>query len=86
MTTTINSRIRKLWVSYWIARALWNQQAGRWFYWRDVPDVVVRMISSIPEHKITRNETELSSAISDAKAEWMLRAAIRRRGWVTKRD
>lgn len=78
MKSAANKVIRDLWVYYWIIRVAWRHVIGRWFYFRDVPDVFVRMVC-MASIDMRIDDDDLLKIIMAAKAERKLRYTLRKK-------
>lgn len=78
MRSAANKVIRDLWVYYWIIRVAWRHVMGRWFYFRDVPDVFIRMVCMASIDRQI-NDDYLLKIVMAAKAERKLRYILRKK-------
>lgn len=78
MRSAANKVIRDLWVYYWIIRVAWRHVMGRWFYFRDVPDVFIRMVCMASIDRQI-NDDDLLKIVMEAKAERKLRYILRKK-------
>ena len=74
----INKIVRRAWVTKWIATVVWRSICGRWFIFRDAPDVIVRMIRMASTVAVGC-DSYVSKVISEADREWSVRMMVRKK-------
>ena len=75
----LNGLLRLVWLCKHITRAAWRQCTGRFFVWREAPDVVVRFMCMVSVgRKFTHEEVNVAQFYEAARDEWRLRYRLRR--------
>lgn len=78
MLTALNSMVRGAWLWSHLTAAMWRVVTGRFFCFQDSPDVVVRFVCIELSFCAGASE-DIDSFIAEAKSEWCLRSARRKR-------